>query len=243
MGGYSEKQARKYLKVGLVFLIPFIVLFVTNIDELPFYLNWGRFEVSKGMIMVISATFSAFFIGLPYRTWKSGLNGERVVIKNISVKLDSEYSMFNDVLLADGKRRGNIDHMIIGPTGIFVIETKNNRGEVNFDGYRWKGMTRNPINQVETNAFRVKDILKQSEVFVQKEPFVNAVLLFSNSKAKLNIDQEKNLKWSKIIRIRNQSDKSLADYILNKPKVFSDHEVGLIEAFLMTKISNYDDKL
>src|SRR4030065_2167979 len=112
MGTYSEKQARKYLKVGLISLIPLVILFLINIDELPFYMNWGRYEVHKGMIMGISATFSAFFIGLPYRTWKSGLNGERAVIKNISVKLDSEYSMFNDVLLADGKRRGNIHPMI-----------------------------------------------------------------------------------------------------------------------------------
>jgi hypothetical protein len=84
MGKYSEKQARKYLKVGLIFLIPFILLFITSIKGLPIYLSWGTFEVDKGMLMGISATFSTFFIMLPYRNWKSGLNGERAVIKNIS---------------------------------------------------------------------------------------------------------------------------------------------------------------
>jgi len=243
MGTYSEKQARKYLKVGLISLIPLVILFLINIDELPFYMNWGRYEVHKGMIMGISATFSTFFLMLPYGTWKSGLNGERAVIKNISGKLSNEYSMFNDVLLADGKRMGNIDHIIVGPTGVFVIETKNNRGEVTFDGYRWKGVNKNPSDQVEKNLFRVKNLLKQCQVFAQKDPYVHGVLLFSNNKAKLSIDQEK-LRWTnRIIRIRNQSDRSLADYIMNEPVVFSFHEIGLIEQFLKAKISNYNETL
>jgi len=243
MGTYSEKQARKYLKVGLISLIPLVILFLINIDELPFYMNWGRYEVHKGMIMGISATFGAFFLMLPYRTWKSGLNGERAVIKNISDKLSNEYSLFNDVLLADGKRLGNIDHIIVGPTGIFVIETKNNRGEVSFNGYRWKGVSKNPSDQVERNLFRVKNLLKQCPVFAQKDPYVHGILLFSNKKAKLSIDQEK-LKWTnKIIRIRNQSDWSLAQYIINEPMVFSFQEIGLIEQFLKAKIGNYNEAL
>jgi len=75
--------------------------------------------------------FSAFGITytlLPYTTYKSGLTGERTVVKNISDKLSSDYSIFNDVLLKDGKRSGNVDHIIVGPTGIFVMETKNNKG-------------------------------------------------------------------------------------------------------------------
>jgi hypothetical protein len=117
------------------------------------------------MLMGISATFSTIFIMLPYRTWKSGLTGEKIVIKNISDKLSSDYSIFNDVLLADGKRKGDIDHLIVGPTGIFVIETKNSKEMVSYDGYKWTGMTKDSSNQVEINAFRLKDILKKCEVF------------------------------------------------------------------------------
>jgi uncharacterized integral membrane protein len=243
MGTYSEKQARKYLKVGLISLIPLVIFFLINIDELPFYMNWGRYEVHKGMIMGISATFGAFFLMLPYRTWKSGLNGERAVIKNISDKLSGEYSLFNDVLLADGKRMGNIDHIIVGPPGVFVMETKNNRGQVSFDGYRWKGVSKNPSDQVERNLFRVKNLLKQCQVFAQKTPYVYGILVFSNNKAKLTIDQE-NLRWTnRIIRIKNQSDRSLADYIMNEPTVFSPNEISLIEQFLKAKISNYNEAL
>jgi Nuclease-related domain len=48
---------------------------------------------------------------------EKGLNGEAKVVKNISANLDDKYSLFNDIILVDveGKRRGNIDHIIVGP--------------------------------------------------------------------------------------------------------------------------------
>ncbi len=227
MGKYSEKHARKYLKVGLIFSIPYIILFVTSIQGLPIYYDWGRFDIVKGSLMGMSITFSLLFVMLPYQTWKSGLNGERAVIKNISDKLSSEYSIFNNVLLADGKRKGDIDHLIVGPTGIFVIETKNNKETVSYNGYKWMGISRNPSNQVEINAFRLKDILKDCEVFENREPYVNALVVFSNKKVKLNLSREENLKWSTVIKLNNQADKSLSNYITNKSIVFTPYEIGL----------------
>jgi Nuclease-related domain len=110
--------------------------------------------------------------------------------------------------------------LIVGPTGVFVIETKNNKETVTYDGYNWKGITKNPSNQVEVNAFRLKDLLKECEVFSKREPYVNAIVVFSNSKLKLNLSHEETLKWPKIIRIKSQSDKSLSNYITNKSIVF-----------------------
>lgn len=243
MGKYSEKHAKKYLRVGLIFLIPFLILFITSIQGLPIYCNWGAFEMDKGMLMGISATFSIIFFMLPYRTWKSGLTGERTVIKNVSDKLSSEYSIFNNVLLADGKRKGDIDHLIVGPTGIFVLETKNNKETVSYDGYNWTGITKNPSNQVEVNAFRLKDLLKDCKVFENRIPYVNALVVFSNNKIKLNLIHEENLRWSKVVRLRNQADRSLSDFITEKAILFTPNEIGLIEQFIITRISNFEQPL
>lgn len=238
MGTYSEKQARKYLKVGLIFLIPFVILFITSSDKLPFYIDVGRFETSRGMLMGIFTTFSAFFIIRNYGTWKSGLTGERTVIKNISDKLSAEYSLFNDVILKD-KNRGNIDHIIVGPTGIFAIETKNNKEKVSFDGNYWNGVRGNPSQQAKSHAVRINGIMKASEIFFQEGmPFVRAIVVFSNRKAKLKIDKEP--EFCKIIQIKNQADKGLADYILNEPERLSIQEIYSIEQLLKTKIKNFD---
>jgi len=192
----------------------------------------GNRELLKGVLL----TFGLLFIMLPYRTWKSGLTGERNAVKNISDKLNSDYSIFNNVLLKDGKRSGDIDHIIVGPTGIFAIETKNNKGIVTYDGY-WKGIKGNPSQQAISNALRIKDIIKDCEVFKEKRPYVNAVVLFTNSK--INLKKSRDPEWCKVVQIKERTDSRLSDYIKNEPVRFSDKEVMSIEQSLKMKIGNY----
>ena len=84
-----------------------------------------------------------------------GLNGERQVIANISDKLGNEHSLFNDVMPRDGKAGGNIDHIIVGPRGVFVIETKNLQNPISVHGDNWKGLKQSPSMQAKNNARRV----------------------------------------------------------------------------------------
>jgi len=238
IGTYSEKKAQKYLKLGLLFLIPFLVLWLTSIRRLPFYVNVGGYENFRGFLSGVLVTFGMFFIMLPYKTWMSGLTGERNVVKNVSDKLSSDYSLFNDVLLKDGKR-GNIDHIIVGSTGVFVIETKNNEGTITYDGY-WKGVRGNPSEQANSNMFRIKDILKKCGAFKGKDPYVKSIVVFANRKANLKILKEP--KWGcKVVQIKNPADSSLSDYIKNWAISFSGEEVRSIEQCLKVSIGNYDE--
>jgi hypothetical protein len=129
---------------------------------------------------------------VPYTYWKSGLTGERSVEKNLSDKLGDEYSIFNNVLLRDPKKRGDIDHIIVGSTGIFVIETKNNQGKISFNGFSWKGIKGSPSQQARDNMFRVKDILKNCVVFRDKDPFLEHMVVFSNPKANVTYPENQN---------------------------------------------------
>jgi hypothetical protein len=235
IGTYSEKKAKKYLKLGLLFLIPFVFLFLTSIPRLPFYIDMGRYETNRGSLMGVFFTLGAIFIMLPYRTWKSGLTGERNVVKNISDKLGSNYSLFNDVLLTDGKR-GNIDQMIVGPTGIYVIETKNNQGTVTYDGHKWKGISRDPSQQAVFNSVRIRDILKDCEVFKNRKPYVNPVVLFTNSKINPKVSEDP--KYCKVLQIKKLTDTNLSEYVRSGPIRFSNEEIASIEQSLRTRIGN-----
>lgn len=239
IGTYSEKQARKYFKRGLLFLIPFVFLWLTSMRFLPCFIDMGIFEVNRGFLMGMFVAFGIVYTLLPYKTYKSGLTGERAVVYNISDKLGSNYSLFNDILLKDRKRSGNIDHIIVGPTGIFVIETKNNKGTVAYDGYHWKGVRGNPSQQAMSNTFRIKDVLKNCEVFKEKALYVNAVVLFTNSKINLKISKKP--EWCKVLQIENLADSRLSDYIRNEPIRFSEKEIMLIEQNLKNRIGNYDE--
>ncbi len=59
------------------------------------------------------------------QNWRSGAEGERSVARALDL-LPPEFVVFHDFNTV----RGNFDHLVIGPTGIFAIETKNFRGTI-----------------------------------------------------------------------------------------------------------------
>ncbi|HEX6262725.1 MAG TPA: nuclease-related domain-containing protein [Actinomycetota bacterium] len=52
-------------------------------------------------------------------SWVRGLHGERAVAKALE-RLPAGYRVIHDLDIG----RGNVDHVVIGPTGVFAIETK-----------------------------------------------------------------------------------------------------------------------
>ena len=69
--------------------------------------------------------------------WLQGARGEKSVGFLLS-KLPDAFSVINDISTGSG----NLDHVVVGPTGVFVIETKNCRGVVDADNngeLTWNG--------------------------------------------------------------------------------------------------------
>jgi hypothetical protein len=235
IGKYSENQARKYLKIGFLFFVPYIALFLTTIKELPFYIDLGYYDTPRGMILGVLVTLGAVYAALPYQTYKSGLNGERKVVNNISNKLGSDHVLFNDVMLKDGQRSGNIDHIIIGPRGIFALETKNVQNALTVNGDDWKGVRRSPSLQAKNHAKRIYRLLKNSSNILEGQiPIVKAVVVLTNSKAQLVVGKEP--ERCKIIQLRNEADTSLYDYIMKQDVLFSTQEIEAIVDSLKSNI-------
>ena len=83
-------------------------------------------ESIKAILLII--IIGLFVLSAIYRTKIIGLWGEKK-ISFLLWFLGSEYKTFNDVLIK--KKSGHttqIDHLVISPYGIFVIETKNYTG-------------------------------------------------------------------------------------------------------------------
>lgn len=86
-----------------------------------------------------------------YRMMKRGEEGERIVAQYIERDLIPQgYSVFHDIQLEKDGKTFNIDHLLVGPNGVFAVETKNyskpSRGEarVTYDGRQllWNGKPR-----------------------------------------------------------------------------------------------------
>ncbi|MHB8071195.1 MAG: nuclease-related domain-containing protein [Candidatus Cryosericum sp.] len=85
---------------------------------------------------------------------------------------ESKYSVFRNVCLG----YGDLDHVVIGPTGIFVIETKSNRGTVEMENGRLKirGLDESKKDyerQASQESYQLKlalaERLQESRVFVE----------------------------------------------------------------------------
>jgi hypothetical protein len=73
------------------------------------------------------------------RNWRRGARGERRTARQLDRLTDRGWVVFHD--LAVPGFRANIDHLAVGPSGIFLIDSKNWRGRLVFapDGTLWHG--------------------------------------------------------------------------------------------------------
>lgn len=91
-------------------------------------------------ILIIAAIVCFSIYGWWYNTPKNkGKRGEEEIF-NILMQLPDEYHLMNDVILQTNNGTTQIDHVVISRYGVFVIETKNYRGNIYGDDNRqnWK---------------------------------------------------------------------------------------------------------
>jgi hypothetical protein len=71
------------------------------------------------------------------RTWQRGAQGERHTARLLDRLTHDGYVVFHDLALPDSP--ANVDHLVIGPSGVFVIDSKQWTGSVHqdTDGLVW----------------------------------------------------------------------------------------------------------
>lgn len=153
--------------------------------------------------------FIGFFIELSiyklfrdkFNSIKSGVKGERNVISIIS-KLPEDYKAISNVIVEYEGKSSELDLVLIGKNGIFVIETKNHNGTIEGDdtderwiqykvgrkGGRYSKSMYNPMKQVSTHVYRLSNFLKMNGVNV----WVQGIVFFSNRSARVYINHRLN---------------------------------------------------
>jgi len=106
-----------------------------------------------GVLFFLVAVGSAILLAWGDRrlgNFLKGAKGEEWVAHELAF-LDSEYTVFNGLRFGGGKQ--NFDHIVVGPAGVFVVETKNWKGSVEFrEGKLYAGgkePSRPPLKQVK----------------------------------------------------------------------------------------------
>jgi hypothetical protein len=183
-GRYLRVQAWKNLAkasvcvvvVGLMF--PSVLLFPLD----PLWLKLALMGVS--LVPLIGTAYYS----RQYSIFKAGAQGEKQTVNALKSSLDDDYFLVNGVHIHG---LGDVDHVVVGQNGVFVVETKNWSGEISCNSDRWqragKPIEASPSRQAKTNAHAIKKRLEASGA-APAGLWVEAVVVFTNKHAKLHVN-------------------------------------------------------
>ncbi len=120
-----------------------------------------------------------------------GLRGEVEVARALAAGLDNQHYVFNDIFVRSGFRRTQIDHLVVGPAAVFLVETKNWSGRITGEpGDRtWMQHPRsgrppralsNPLLQCERQRVVLAGFLRSGGLDV---PPLHSILVFTSPHA------------------------------------------------------------
>lgn len=127
---------------------------------------------------------------------QAGLEGEKMSARMMA-QLPDGYTVLQNLSVEYEGKTSELDLTIVGPTGVFVVETKNHVGYIwgEYDGQNWgqqkvsgggvvqqKGFY-SPVKQVGTHVYRLAKKLRSSGFQVH----VNGAVLFTNPRAEVHL--------------------------------------------------------
>lgn len=92
------------------------------------------------------------------RAWRVGADGEESVARRLA-RLPESWTVVHDLPIGD--RGANVDHLVVGPAGVFSLNTKNLTGNVWVAGERFltNGQNRPYVRNARQEATRVGRLL------------------------------------------------------------------------------------
>ena len=128
-----------------------------------------------------------------HRTDRIGREGERKVARKLRWLNHKKYHVYNNILLPNGNRTSQMDHVIVSRYGIFLLETKNYNGRIigserseYWTQYLWghKEQLRNPLRQNYGHVLALRALLSRYKSIV-----IFPIVVFSQ-RAQLVLDLE-----------------------------------------------------
>ena len=229
---FKRKDTLK--SMGILFLIAVIIVFL----KIPFISDIINFIAT---ITIVVQGFRAIKITGEINKRSSGVEGESLALQILS-RLPDNYSIATDLKVSDDEgRTSQIDVVVVGNNGIFIVEVKNMNGNIvgNSDnkdfvqfktgrkGGKYSKTFYNPIKQVRTHTFRLSQFLKRNGFKYN----IKDSVLFTNSNVTISIN---NSTTTNIFSFSNGGDRELLDFILNNNNInISNEDKEKIEQLLI----------
>lgn len=191
----------KFSKILIVLLIFIVLAIVGNLVMLNTPLNTTGLVVT--CLSVLGFLVSLIMITTTQNEIvikRQGIEGEERVSSILSSSLDDSYTIIQNVVVTLDGKSSELDLVVVGNNGIFIVEVKNRNGRIqgSFDNSRWyqhkvgsgggvySSSFYSPVKQVSTHIFRLAGFLRQNGVRFH----ILGSVFFSNPEALLRIEGE-----------------------------------------------------
>lgn len=214
---HARDTYKKYLIIGFILICCGIALLI--------YVDKGVRPFSQRTLynflnILASACFMAGTLSFATAAkYYAGAKGKKTTLNLLKQLPDSYRIVTNPSVVFDGKK-SQLDTVVVGPKGVFVIQTKNHNGTIdgNYSDKYWtqykvgqKGgeyskKLYSPVKQVSTHVYRLSNMLKQNGIYA----WVQGVVYFSNILADVKIYA---LKPVPVLAHYSENDNEILDYI------------------------------
>ncbi|MDF3128231.1 nuclease-related domain-containing protein [Kiritimatiellaeota bacterium B1221] len=214
------------------------MIFMAIFFSWTIYLIPGYNLYTQGILTVLGFGYmmmlfrKLFILKKRLRNLRKGEIGERLVEEQLDEIRKSGFDVFHDFILKDERGTENIDHIIVGPSGVFTLETKNWTGKgvpqddrIVFDGEQLKIGTwvqdKKILKQPLRQAAKLQTILQP---LVQEKLWVVPMLCFWDRYVQLTRFNPNGL------QVVNQN--GVGSFILSREQKYSQETVRKISAKL-----------
>ncbi len=163
--------------------------------------------------LLLGALALAAGVGLAYTEWryranrslrnqlKAGLRGQNRMTEILST-LPDDYYLLNNLTLPG--RADDVDHLVIGPNGIFALETKNHRGRIYWRDGLWyqakvsrggrlqpEKTIRDPSRQIKRNVDYLRRCIRQTDPDLSRRTrlWIEGAAVFTHPQVYLDLPQ------------------------------------------------------
>ena len=235
---HNKKSGKGWLPVAIVIVL--LTLF------LGFYALSG---VKQAIVPALLCAAAAILCFVFYRIRSGNKRPGSIAIAGeqsenaataVLARLPEEYTVLRNTTVHFGDGKSEIDNIIIGPAGVFIVETKGQKGTItaDYDAKEWSRIKTDkygiehpdtfysPVKQVGTHTYRLANFLRDNKIFTH----VQAIVYFSHPEAEVHLHGE----GETPVFTYGEQDKML-DFIADRVPALSAKQVLSISALLIAK--------
>ena len=183
-------------------------------------------------VLVLAAGYEVRLreIAVESRNIEGGRRGERKMADLLAERLADDHVILNDLELRVAHERSQIDHLVLAPSGLYVIESKFWAGTLSGDARDAQWTQRKSNGSSRSVKSPVQQVERQRRMFITRlsaqvpEDRIHALAVFTHPAAELRIANAKN----RVFRI-DEAIRFINDRCFDPPVLAADEVKALAE--------------